>query len=49
MNTVDIGPECFAYEDGSVLCWRGQNYTPQRLTLRVRLHNFIVGWRNKRR
>lgn len=24
-----IGPECFAQQDGSVLCWKGVNYTPQ--------------------
>lgn len=24
-----IGPECFASADGSVISWRGQNYTPQ--------------------
>lgn len=28
-DTVDIGPECFAAEDGSVLSWRGINYVPQ--------------------
>lgn len=26
---IDIGPECFAAADGSVICWRGQNYVPQ--------------------
>lgn len=36
---VDIGPECFALADGSVLSWRGQNYVPQKPTLRVRLRN----------
>ena len=24
-----LGPECFAHKDGSVLCWKGVNYTPQ--------------------
>jgi hypothetical protein len=24
-----IGPECFVQQDGSVLCWKGVNYTPQ--------------------
>jgi hypothetical protein len=43
---VDIGPECFALRDGSVLSWRGENYVPQRLTVRVRLHNWWVGRRN---
>lgn len=28
-DIVDIGPECFAYVDGSVLCWKGRNYVPQ--------------------
>lgn len=26
---VTIGPECFAYTDGSLLCWKGRNYVPQ--------------------
>lgn len=26
---IDIGPECFAAADGSVLSWRGRNYVPQ--------------------
>lgn len=24
-----IGPECFATNDGQVLCWKGVNYVPQ--------------------
>lgn len=28
-ETVAIGPECFAYSNGAVLCWRGRNYVPQ--------------------
>lgn len=24
-----IGPECFASNDGAVICWRGRNYVPQ--------------------
>lgn len=28
-DLIDIGPECFAASDGSVLSWRGQNYVPQ--------------------
>src|SRR3954471_10352065 len=39
---VDIGPECFGLADGSVLSWRGQNYTPQRTSPRAWLHNLIV-------
>lgn len=39
---VDIGPECFGLADGSVLSWRGENYVPQKPTLRVRLHNWRV-------
>lgn len=39
---VSVGPECFGLEDGSVMCWRGVNYTPQRPRLRVRLHNWLV-------
>lgn len=45
---VGIGPECFGLRDGSVISWRGENYTPQRLTLRVRLHNLWVSFRNRR-
>jgi hypothetical protein len=40
---VDIGPECFALKDGSLLSWRGENYVPQKPTLRVRFHNWRVG------
>lgn len=39
---INIGNECFGLEDGSVINWRGQNYTPQRASLRVRLHNWLV-------
>lgn len=39
---VTIGPECFALKDGTVLSWRGQNYTPQKASLRVRLHNWWI-------
>jgi hypothetical protein len=28
-DTVIVGPEAFAKEDGSVLCWKGVNYVPQ--------------------
>ena len=28
-DTVVIGPECFASLDGSVLCWKGENYVRQ--------------------
>jgi hypothetical protein len=45
---VVIGAECFALRDGSVLSWRGENYTPQRPLLRVRLHNRYVAWRNSK-
>ena len=41
---VDIGPECFALRDGSLISWRGENYVPQKLTLRARFYN----WRAKR-
>ena len=40
-----IGPECFT--DGNVISYRGENYTPQRPTLRVRLHNLIVRLRDR--
>lgn len=46
---VDIGPECFGLADGSILCYRGENYVPQKPTLRVRLHNWWVGFLNRRR
>jgi len=26
---IDIGPECFAAKDKSVISWQGQNYVPQ--------------------
>lgn len=26
METIDIGPECFASADHSVICWQGENY-----------------------
>lgn len=29
-DIINIGPECFATDDGSVLSWRGVNYVPQR-------------------
>lgn len=44
---IDIGPECFGLADGSVLSWRGENYVPQKPTLRVRLHNWWVRRRNE--
>jgi hypothetical protein len=45
-DIVDIGPECFAMADGSVLSWKGTNYVPQKPTLRVRLHNWWVRRKN---
>jgi len=45
----DIGPECFALKDGSLISWRGENYVPQKPTLRVRLHNRVVQLRNRDR
>ena len=39
-----IGPECFAAADGSVVCWRGENYTPQQPTTRAPLSP--AAWRN---
>lgn len=46
---VNIGDECFGLFDGTILCWRGVNYTPQKPTLRVRLHNLWVRFQNRRR
>lgn len=46
---VDIGPECFALKDGSLLSWKGENYVPQKTKLRVRIHNWRVARINKRR
>lgn len=46
---VDIGPECFALRDGSVLSYRGENYVPQKPKLRVRIHNLWVSLMNRRR
>lgn len=39
---VSIGKECFGLADGSVLCWRGENYVPMKSSLRVRLHNWLI-------
>lgn len=47
-DLIDIGDECFGYRDGSVLCWRGVNYVPQKPTLKVRLHNWWVARQNRR-
>jgi hypothetical protein len=44
---VEIGTECFGLADGSVLNWRGENYVPQKPTLRVRLHNWWIQLRNE--
>jgi hypothetical protein len=30
-DTTVLGPEIFASSDGSVICWRGENYTPHEL------------------
>jgi len=38
---VNIGPECFALRDGSLLSWRGQNYVPQQPPFRERLHRSL--------
>lgn len=46
---IDIGPECFGLADGSIVCWRGENYVPQKPTLFVRLHNTWVRFLNRRR
>lgn len=46
---VDIGSECFGLADGSVLCWRGENYVPQRTSLRVRLHNRLIWFADRGR
>lgn len=46
-HIVNIGPECFALQDGSLLSWKGQNYVPQKESLRVRLHNWYVQWTRK--
>lgn len=41
-----LGPGIFTrIGDRSVVSIDGENYTPQRLTLRTRLHNFIVRFR----
>lgn len=46
---IDIGPDCFALKDGSLLSWKGENYVPQKASLRVRFHNWRVGRINRRR
>jgi hypothetical protein len=45
---ISIGDQCFGLEDGSVINWRGQNYKPQRPSLRVRLHNWLVSISGRR-
>jgi hypothetical protein len=43
---TDIGPECFAGTSeitGTIyVCWKGETFVKQRLTLRVRLHNWLI-------
>lgn len=45
---VDIAPGCFGLADGSLISWRGENYVPQKPTLRVRIHNWWVRRYNKK-
>lgn len=35
-------PETFGLTDGSIVNVRGVNYVPQRMSLRVRLHNWLI-------
>ena len=44
---IDIGPECFGLADGSVISFRGENYVPQKPSLYVRLHNWLIAIRNR--
>ena len=39
---VDIGPGCFGTSDRKIVSWEGENYVPQRPSLRVRLHNWLI-------
>jgi hypothetical protein len=48
VNRRFFHPLGLALEDGSVLSWRGENYVPQKATLRVRIHNWWVGRQNRR-
>lgn len=49
-----IGGECFAVRHHEsddypfAICYRGENYVPQKPTLRVRLHNWLVSKENAR-
>jgi hypothetical protein len=48
-----LGPQVFASRDGAVINWRGENYTPQRLSLRASVNNkvrvpLIEAWRGAR-
>lgn len=48
---TDLGLECFAATepDGTVhICWRGVWYSETRLTLKTRLHNWLVAIHNRR-
>lgn len=40
--TRDYGP-AFGLLDGSVINVEGRNYVPQKPSLRVRLHNWLIG------
>lgn len=48
---VDIAPECFAAidTDGSItIGYKGEWYTPKPMTLRVRLHNWLISIGNRK-
>ena len=38
----DVDPSAFGLVDGSIINIRGVNYVPQRPSLRVRLHNWLI-------
>lgn len=50
-DTTVLGPEIFAAADGSVICWRGENYVRQALgeeAVRTYLDSSIRFWRGLR-
>lgn len=44
---VDIGTGCFGTTDRKFICWEGESYIPQKPSLRVRLHNWLISVGNR--
>lgn len=39
---IDLGPQLFGLADLSIINYKGENYVPQKPSLRVRLHNWLL-------